>query len=107
MLVAFGELTPLTWGLIGLGILCGAQGLLCLKVKALVVRCIPLFLVLLGFGYAIATYFGMFGTYSAGAISGNQLAAVIAMVILSIAATDIALGWILAWLIRFLAQKHG
>lgn len=100
MLVAFGELTPLAWGLIDMAIVCAIQLLLCLKVKSLVMRCIPLFLMMLGFGYAIATYFGVLGTYSAGAISGNQLAAVIVMVVLAIASTGIGLGWFVAWLIN-------
>ncbi len=100
MLIAFGELTPLAWGLLGLAILCTIQGLLCLKVKSKIVQCVPLFLILLTFAYAIATYFGVFGTYSAGAISGNQLAALIVMFILAIASIGIGLGWLVAWLIK-------
>ena len=92
MFVAFGELTPLSWGLIGFAILFFLQLLLCVRVQNKLVKCIPLFLILFGFLLSGAVYFGVFGSYSAGAISGNGLVALIFAFVVGIAA-----GVLLAW----------
>lgn len=49
MFVAFGELTPLSWGLIGFAILFFLQLLLCFRVQSKLVKYLPLSLILFGF----------------------------------------------------------
>ena len=87
------ELSPLGWGCIGLALLFAAQLTLCLRSKRKAVKCIPLYLVLLGLLFSGAVYLGMFGSYSAGAISGNQLAGLILALITGIAAAGAAAAW--------------
>ena len=90
---AFGELTPLSWGMIGLTVLFGLQLLLCFKAKHTVVKLIPLFPIGAGLVLCGAMYLGLFGSYSAGAISGNQLVALILALIMGVAAVGILLAW--------------
>ena len=58
-----GELTPLSWGIIGFVLLFAAQLLLCLKAKRKAVKCIPLYLIGCALLYGIATYTGLLGSY--------------------------------------------
>ncbi len=93
--VAFGELTPLSWMIIGFVFLFAMQFLLCFKVKRKAVKCIPLYLIGCGFLYGGATAMGLFGSYSAGDISGNELVGLFIIVITAV----VSLGVLLAWLI--------
>ena len=92
-MVYFKELSPLGWGCIGLALLFAVQLLLCLRSKRKAVKCIPLYLILLGLLFSGAEYLGIFGSYSAGAISGNQLAGLILALITGIAAAGVAAAW--------------
>lgn len=105
MFMAFGELTPLSWGLIGLGILFAVQLTLCLLAKRISIKCIPLGLIALGLLYCIASYIGVFGTYSAGALPGHQLAALICGVVVGIAAVGVSLAWAAYGIIHLLRRK--
>lgn len=90
---AFGDLTPLAWGMIGLMIVFALQLLLCFKARRTAVKLIPLILIGVGLIFCAAIYLGLFGTYSAGSISGNQLVALILTLILSVTAAGILLAW--------------
>lgn len=92
-LLAFGELTPLAWGMMGLTMVFGLQLLLCFRAKRTVVKWIPLILIGAGLVLCGGIYLGLFGVYSAGAISGNQLAALILALILGVTAAGILLAW--------------
>ena len=99
-----GELTPLSWGIIGFVLLFAAQLLLCLKAKRKAVKCIPLYLIGCALLYGIATYTGLLGSYSAGDISGNEPAGVLIVVF----TLSLSLGDLLAWvvyLIRWLVLR--
>lgn len=104
MFFAFGELTPLSWGLIGTAILFAMQLLLCFRVRRKTIKCVPIYLVILGLLLSGATYLGVFGTYSAGAISGNGLVALIFACITAIAAVGVLLAWLVYWLV--LSVRH-
>lgn len=106
MFVAFGELTPLSWGLLGVAALFVTQLLLCFRARSRVARSIPMLLILLGLLYSGAAYAGLFGTYSAGAISGNQLAGLICAVIVGIAAAGVALAWLVYGVVMFAVDRR-
>lgn len=100
MLIVSGELTPLALGLIGAAIFFAVQLAFCLLAKKRAVRCAPLYLLFLCALLCIAAGMGLFGSDSAGAISGNGLVAVIFAVITGIA----AVGDLLAWLAYFIVR---
>ena len=99
------DYTIIVIGAIGALLFFGIQLTLCFKAKRLAVKCIPLYLVLLGGGYALALWTGLLGTYSAGAISGNQLAAYVCGIVVGIASSGIALAWI-GYLVVFQIRNH-
>ncbi|MEG0321379.1 MAG: hypothetical protein RR606_04210 [Oscillospiraceae bacterium] len=99
MFIASGELTPLSWGLISLAIVFSLQLLLCFKARRIGIKCIPVYFIILGFICCLLTYWGIFGTYSAGAISGNGLVAAIFAFILGIAAVGILIAWVVYWIV--------
>ena len=69
------------------------QLLLCFKAKRLAVRLIPAYAVCGVLAYGAAVFFGVFGTYSMGAVSGNEIAGIVVF----ISAGVIAVGPLLAW----------
>lgn len=91
MLYALGDFTPLFYALLF------ASGFFLLTLwlnrRAPKYRWLPCALLLLGAGYCAAEYFGLFGVRSAGAISGNQLAALVMAFILAFAAVGTLLGY--------------
>ncbi len=105
MFMAFGELTPLSWGLICIAILFILQLLLCFRVQRKVVKYIPIYLIILGLLFSCATYMGLFGSYSAGAISGNGLAALIFAFVVGTAAIGVLLAWVVYGIVWFLKQN--
>lgn len=94
MLVAFGELTPLAWGLLGMAGLFAAQLALCFKAQKRAVRYVPLGLLAAGFLCSAAVYAGVFGRASAGGISANELLGVIFAFITAVAAAGVLLAWL-------------
>ncbi|MBE6961889.1 MAG: hypothetical protein E7445_05470 [Ruminococcaceae bacterium] len=106
MLVAFGELTPLAWGLVGVTALFVTQLLLCFRARSRVLRSMPVLLVMAGLLYSGATYAGLFGSYSAGAISGNQLAGLICAIVVGIAAFGVALAWLVYGVVMFAVDRY-
>lgn len=96
--VAFGELTPLSWGIIGIVLAFTIQLVLCLKAKRKVIKCIPLYLIGCGFLYGIATSIGLFGSYSAGAISGNGIVGLFIIVIVAITSVGVLFAWLVYWI---------
>lgn len=54
-----------------------SQVLLCYKTKKFAIRCIPIFVILLGSAFCVATWFGLFGTSIVGVLPGHQLVAMI------------------------------
>ena len=106
MLVAFGELTPLSWGLAGVTALFVTQLLLCFRAHNRVLRSLPVLLVMAGLLYSGATYAGLLGSYSAGAISGNQLAGLVLAVMVGIAAFGVALAWLVYGVVMFAVDRH-
>ena len=99
------ELTPLSAGLVGAIAMFALQLLLCLKAKRLAIRLIPVYIIAAALLYGAATFLGAFGTYSAGAISGNELAGLVVLVLTGIAATGCALGWLAFGIIRLANRK--
>ena len=105
MLVAFEELTPLAWGLMGTAVLFLIQLLLCFRVRSRVLRGLPVLAVMAGLVFCGGTYAGVFGEYSAGAISGNQLAGLVLAVMVGIAAAGVALGWLVYGVVMFAVDR--
>ena len=85
--------------ILGVALVFGLQLVFCWKAKRAAVKCIPLYLLILGFLYGAGTYVGLFGTYSFGDISGNALAGLIVLVFFAV----LSLGAALAWLVYGIA----
>lgn len=107
MLVAFGELTPLFWAIAGIAALFLIQLLLCMKANKLAVKLIPVYLILAVLAYSAATYLGVFGTYSLGALSGNELAGLLLLFVAGIAAVGPLLAWAVCGIIRLVRRDGG
>ena len=105
MLTAFGELTPLGWGMTGMAALFITQLLLCFRARNRVLRSLPVLLVMAGLLYSGATYAGLLGSYSAGAISGNQLAGLVCAVLVGVAAFGVALAWLVYGVVMFAVDR--
>lgn len=106
MLVAFGELTPLGLGVVGVAVLFVTQLLLCFRARNRMLRSMPVLLVLAGLVYSGATYAGLLGSYSAGAVSGNQLAGLVCAVMVGIAAFGVALAWLVYGVVMFAVDRY-
>ena len=106
MLVAFGELTPLGWGLAGVAALFVTQLLLCFRARSRILRSMPVLLIMLGLLYSGAAYAGLFGSYSAGAISGNQLTGLVCAFMVGIAAFGVALAWLVYGVVMFAVDRR-
>lgn len=91
----FEQLMPLIYLVTLGGIPFGIQLFLCFKVKHKIIKRIPLYLILLGYLYCILEYSGIFGSYSAGALPGNELAAVLVGILLSIVFVGVTSAWII------------
>lgn len=83
----------------GVALVFGIQLLFCWKAKRAAVKCIPLYLLILGFLYGAGTYAGLFGTYSFGDISGNALAGLIVEVFFAFLSLGAALAWLVYWIV--------
>lgn len=70
------------------------QLVFCLKVKQKALKFIPLYLIVVILLYGIATYIGLFGSYSFGAISGNELSGLIIMIFDGVFSLGILIAWI-------------
>ncbi len=77
------------------------QLVFCLKVKQNALKFIPLYLIGIVLLYGIVTYMGLFGSYSFGAISGNELSGLIIMVFDG----AFSLGILIAWITWFILKK--
>lgn len=80
------------------GIICAViffaiQLVLCNKGKKTSIKCIPIYLIILGALICTANYVGLFGSYSAGAISGNELVAIIYGFFVGAAFTGVLFAW--------------
>ena len=102
--IAFGELTPLSWMIIGIVLGFAVQLLLCFKIKRTIIKCIPLCLSGCGFLYGGATAIGLFGSYSFGDISGNELAGLFIIIITAIASLGVLSAWLIYWIARVLKR---
>ncbi len=105
--VCFVEVSPLGWGCIGLAALFALQLALCFKARRRAVKCIPLYVIGLGLLFGGATYAGLFGRYSAGALSGNQLAGIFLAFIAGIAAIGVAAAWGVYGLVLLWRRRYG
>ncbi len=99
------ELTPLTAGLMGAGVAFALQLLLCFKAKTLAAKLVPACLVAAALLYAAATYLGLLGTYSAGAISGNELAGLVLLLMAGITGAGCLAAWIAFGITKLIARK--
>ena len=99
------ELTPLSAGLAGAAAVFALQLLLCFKSKRTAIRLIPVYLVVATLLYAGATFLGVFGTYSAGAISGNELAGLVLLLVAGISAAGSALAWLIFGISKLISRK--
>jgi hypothetical protein len=86
-------------------ILFAVQLTLCMKVKRIAVKCVPVYVLIIGIIYCGLEYIGFFGSYSAGAISGNKLGAVLMLgIILFVGIGDVA-AWIGYAIIKKIIKK--
>ncbi len=104
--VVVQELSPLVWDILAVVIAFGLQMLFCFAAKRTAVRCIPLYLLAAGFLYAGATALGLFGSYSFGDISGNQLTGLFIAVFTAVAALGVLLAWLVYWLVRAVKRRR-
>ena len=82
------------------------QLLLCYKTKHILIRLIPIFMLVVGFGLCLVLFFGGFGT---GSFFGEVILAMICAITLSVASTGIAAAWIIFGIHKFinrLARKE-
>ena len=84
---------------IGIGIIFAVvffvlQLLMCYKGKRIWIKCIPMYLILLGALFSIANFIGLLGYYSAGAISGNELVAIICVFFVGTSFIGALFAWI-------------
>ncbi len=100
------DYTILVSGAMGALLFFAIQFILCFKAKRITVKCIPIYLALLGGAYCLALWAGLWGSYSAGAISGNQLAAYICGIVVGIASLGIVIAWILYGVISRARNKR-
>ena len=70
-------------------------------------RLIPAYLICIMLAYAAATYLGAFGVYSAGAISGNELAGLVLLMISGVEAVGPALAWAIYGVYSLTRRKRG
>jgi len=105
MLFAFGEPTPLFYGLIGLILLFVIQLFLCLKAKRTWVKFIPAAIILLAVILCLPIYIGVFGKYSAGAVSGNSIVAFVFLFVSGCAAVGILPAWIIYLVLKLKNDK--
>ncbi len=92
------------------GIICAViffaiQFMLCNKGKKTLIKCIPLYLIILGALICTANYLGFFGSYSAGAISGNEIVAIIYDFFVGAAFIGVLLAW-MAYGINYLIHNR-
>lgn len=80
--------------LVGSAALFVLQVALLVKAESVVVRLIPAYAICAMAAYSVATYFGLFGTYSFGAISGNELAGLVLLAITGVEAVGPLLAWV-------------
>ncbi|CDX02130.1 hypothetical protein SDC9_33511 [bioreactor metagenome] len=105
-IVNSADYTILVIGVMGALLAFAIQFILCFKAKHIAVKCIPIYVALLGGAYCLALWAGLLGSYSAGAISGNQLVALILGVVLGIASSGIGIAWILYGVISRIRNKQ-
>ena len=98
-------LTPLV--ITGSIALFALQLLLLAKTKRAAVRLIPIYLICLMLAYAAATYLGAFGVYSAGAVSGNELAGLVLFMISGVEAAGPVLAWAIYGVYSLARRKRG
>lgn len=99
------EMTILIIGLTGAALFFGLQLLLCCKARPLWVKLSPVYLLILGALLCLGTYLGLFGTSSAGSISGNGLAAWILGAIVAIAGLGDGLAWAVYAILRAVQKR--
>ena len=105
MFIVFGELTPLSWGLLGFVFLFLLQLVLCFQVRRTWFKCLPICLVLLGALFAFSIYMGFGGLFSLGAISGNEVLGLFLAFIIGISAIGIFFAWLVYWFISWRRRK--
>ena len=104
--ITFGNLTPLSWMLICSIPIFALQLILCFKAKKKAVKLIPLYLVLFGAFLGVAEYIGLFGTSSAGVISGNSLVGEIILAVVGTVFIGVILAWFIYWLVNLKRSKQ-
>lgn len=103
--ISSGELTTFSWMLICSIPMFILQLLLCFKAKKMAVKLIPLYLVLFGAFLGGGEYIGLFGTYSAGAISGNGLVGLFILAVVGTAFIGMLSAWVVYWLCSLKGSK--
>lgn len=88
------DYTILVIGVMGGVILFAIQLMFCFKARGLAIRLIPVYLVLLGGVFCLALWAGWLGSSSAGAISGNQLAAYVLGAVVGISSMGLGGAWV-------------
>ena len=91
--------------ILGVALVFGLQLAFCWKAKRAAVKCIPLYLLILGFLYGAGTYVGLFGTYSFGDISGNALAGLIVLVFFAVLSLGVALAWLVYGIVGLVKRR--
>ena len=81
------------------------QLIFCLKVKQKALKFILLYLIVVILLYGIATYLGLFGSYSFGSISGNELSGLIIMIFDGALSFGILIAWITCLILKKINKK--
>lgn len=81
------------------------QLVFCYKGKKTLVKCIPVYLIILGALNCVANYMGLYGSYSAGAISGNEIAAIVGGIFVGIGSIGVLLAWTVYGIIHLIHNR--
>lgn len=93
-------------GAIGAVIFFIFQLIFCFKIKRIVLKCIPLYFIILGVIYCFAAWNGMLGRQTAGALYGNQIMAIVCAIVVALTATGVAGAWIAYRIILRRRDEH-
>lgn len=94
------DYTVLVIALVGTILFFLSQLIICLKGRKVWIKLIPVYLIMLSAFCCLAIYIGLFGTYAAGAVSGNQVVALLLTVIVGIATVGDVMAWIVYGIIH-------
>lgn len=96
-----GEFSPLGWSILWSALYFAVQLLLCFHVRNKFVKCIPVYLSVIGILFTLYIFFDPFGLEGVW----HELAAVIVGVIIAYAISGVIAAWILYWIMSFIEKR--